>query len=75
MERAGIPTVELVAKEGLALINGTQAMTSVGALAVYDAIGLMKAADIAAAMSFEANRGVEDALDPRSMRFAPMMGR
>ena len=32
MERAGIPTVELVAKEGLALINGTQAMTSVGAL-------------------------------------------
>ena len=65
MERAGIPTVELVAKEGLALINGTQAMTSVGALAVYDAIGLMKAADIAAAMSFEANRGVEDALDPR----------
>lgn len=42
MARAGIPTVELVAKEGLALINGTQAMTSVGALAVYDAIRLMK---------------------------------
>ena len=65
MKRAGIPTIELVAKEGLALINGTQAMTSVGALAVYDAIELMKVADIAAALSFEANRGVLDALDPR----------
>lgn len=65
MKRAGIPTIELVAKEGLALINGTQAMTSVGALAVYDAIELMKVADIAAALSFEANRGVIDALDHR----------
>ena len=65
MERAGIPTVELVAKEGLALINGTQAMTSVGALALFDAIDLLKTADIAAALSFEANRGVIDALDPR----------
>lgn len=65
MELAGIPTVELVAKEGLALINGTQAMTSVGALALYDGIRSMKLADIAAALSFEANRGVEDALDPR----------
>ncbi|MBR2895366.1 MAG: histidine ammonia-lyase [Oscillospiraceae bacterium] len=65
MKRAGIPTIELVAKEGLALINGTQAMTSVGALAVYDAIALVKVADIAAALSFEANRGVIDALDHR----------
>ena len=74
MARAGIPTVELVAKEGLALINGTQAMTSVGALAVYDAIRLMKPADIAAAMSFEANRGVEDALDPRVHAVRPHDG-
>lgn len=74
MARAGIPTVELVAKEGLALINGTQAMTSVGALAVYDAISLMKTADIAAAMSFEANRGVEDALDPRVHAVRPHDG-
>lgn len=74
MARAGIPTVELVAKEGLALINGTQAMTSVGALAVYDAIRLMKTADIAAAMSFEANRGVEDALDPRVHAVRPHDG-
>lgn len=74
MERAGIPTMELVAKEGLALINGTQAMTSVGALAVYDALELMRVADIAAALSFEANRGVEDALDPRVHRVRPHDG-
>lgn len=74
MARAGIPTVELVAKEGLALINGTQAMSSVGALAVYDAIRLMKTADIAAAMSFEANRGVKDALDPRVHAVRPHDG-
>lgn len=74
MERAGIPTVELVAKEGLALINGTQAMTSVGALAVYDALNLMRTAHIAAALSFEANRGVEDALDPRVHAVRPHDG-
>lgn len=74
MARAGIPTVELVAKEGLALINGTQAMTAVGALAVYDALSLLKAADIAAALSFEANRGVEDALDPRVHAVRPHPG-
>lgn len=65
MKRAGIKTVELVAKEGLALINGTQAMTAVGALTLYDALACIKLADIAAALSFEANRGVEDALDAR----------
>lgn len=74
MEQAGIPTIELVAKEGLALINGTQAMTSVGALAVYDAISLMKLANVAAALSFEANRGVLDALDPRVHSIRPHDG-
>jgi len=42
MGRAGVETVELVAKEGLALINGTQIMTAVGALALYDGINLVK---------------------------------
>lgn len=74
MKKAGIETVELVAKEGLALINGTQAMTSVGALAVYDALNLLKVADIAAALSFEANRGVKDALDPRVHAVRPHDG-
>lgn len=74
MKRAGIKTVELVAKEGLALINGTQAMTSVGALALYDALECIKIADIATALSFEANRGVEDALDPRVHAVRPHSG-
>ncbi len=74
MERAGIPTVELVAKEGLALINGTQAMSSAGALALWDGMECMKLADIAAALSFEANRGVIDALDPRVHNVRPHTG-
>lgn len=65
MEKAGIETVELVAKEGLALINGTQVMTSVGAHTVYDAIALSKTADIAAALTVEALNGITDAFDPR----------
>jgi histidine ammonia-lyase len=74
MERAGIPVIELVAKEGLALINGTQAMTSVGALTLYDALELLKVADIAAALSFEANHGVIDALDERVHAIRPHAG-
>ena len=51
MDKAGIPIIKLDAKEGLALINGTQVLTSTGALAVYDAIGLIKLSDITAALS------------------------
>ncbi|MFH1759300.1 MAG: histidine ammonia-lyase [Patescibacteria group bacterium] len=48
---AGIKPVILKEKEGLALINGTQLMAALGALAVYDARRLVKYADIAAAFS------------------------
>ena len=65
MAKACIPTVELVAKEGLALINGTQAMTSAGCLTLFDALELIELANIAAALSFEAHQGVVDALDER----------
>lgn len=65
MEKAGIPLVQLTAKEGLALINGTQVMTAVGALALNDAINLVKISDIAAALSLEALRGITDAYDNR----------
>ena len=74
MDRAGIPVIELSAKEGLALNNGTQAMTSAGSLALYDAICLLKVADIAAALSFEAQNGVVDALDPRVHKVRPHKG-
>jgi len=63
MEKAGISTIELTSKEGLALINGTQVMTAIGALGVYDAVNLMKAADICAALTMEALEGIVDAYD------------
>lgn len=65
MAKAGITTVELTSKEGLALINGTQVMTSIGAHTIYDAINLSKTADIAAALTSEALNGITDAYDPK----------
>lgn len=67
----GLSPVAFAAKEGLALINGTQIMTAVGALVVHDAALLMKAADIAAAMSLEALRGTRTAYDERIGRIRP----
>lgn len=74
MNRAGIDIVELVAKEGLALINGTQVMTAVGTLALYDGINLVKAGDIAASLTMEALRGVKDAYDLRTHNIRPHEG-
>jgi len=63
---AGItPLVDLKAKEGLCLINGTQAMTAIGALTVYDALRLEKIATLGLALSWEALLGITDSLDPR----------
>lgn len=64
-ERAGMTPVVLEAKEGLALINGTQAMTAIGALVVFDAQRLATVADIAGAMSLEALKGTATAFDAR----------
>ena len=63
MMMLGIEPLALQAKEGVALINGTQPMTSVGAFAVYDAMGILRDATIAAAMSLEALRGTRAAFD------------
>lgn len=65
MARAGIPLVELVAKEGLALINGTQILTGIGACVLYDARNLAKLADLAAAMTGEALNSITKAYDPK----------
>jgi histidine ammonia-lyase len=62
---AGLGPVTLGAKEGLALINGTQAMTAVGSLACFDAWKLLRTSELAASLSFQALRGIVDALDPR----------
>lgn len=65
LTQAGIkPLPRLEAKEGLSIINGTQAMTAIGALALYDALRLAKVADIAGALSLEALLGVREAFAP-----------
>ncbi|MHC5550122.1 histidine ammonia-lyase [Carnobacterium maltaromaticum] len=61
MSEANIDTMALASKEGLALINGTQALTACGGLALYDAIRLLKVSDIAGALSLEAHNGIIDA--------------
>ncbi|UCF93059.1 MAG: aromatic amino acid lyase, partial [Desulfobacterales bacterium] len=57
LELCGLKPIQLEAAEGLALVNGTQVMTAIGALAVFDAIRLSKLTDIAAAMSLEVLMG------------------
>ncbi len=71
---AGLEPVTLEAKEGLALINGTTAMTAIAALAVHDAENLAQAADVAGAMSLEAMRGVPQAFDARLHAVRPYAG-
>jgi histidine ammonia-lyase len=74
MEKAGITPVELEAKEGLALINGTQLMTAIGTLALYDAERLVRSAEVAASMSLEALSGISDAFDERIHQMRPHPG-
>src|SRR4051812_18763146 len=57
LARAGLAPVDLGAKEGLALINGTQASAAVAALAVLGAERLARAADLTAALTIDGLRG------------------
>ncbi|MCL2226206.1 MAG: histidine ammonia-lyase [Oscillospiraceae bacterium] len=74
LEGVGLNPLALGGKEGLALINGTQVMTAIAALACHDALCLMKTADIAAAMSLEALQGTRTAFDPRIAMIRPHKG-
>ncbi len=65
LERAQIAPLQLEVKEGLALLNGTQAMGAVGALALYRAERLARLADVAGAMTLEALKGTPVAFDER----------
>ena len=65
MAKAGMPHIELAAKEGLALINGTQIMTAIGCFVVDGAVKLMKTADICAALTGEALLAIKKAYDPK----------
>ena len=74
LKRAGLQPIVLAAKEGLALLNGTQAMTAVGALAVARARRVAQLADLAGAMSLEALMGTPAAFDPRIQQARPHLG-
>lgn len=74
LAKAGIEPLTLEAKEGLALINGTQYMAALGALALIDAQRLATLADIAGAMSLEALKGSQRPFDPRLHQVRPHSG-
>src|SRR5262249_16918396 len=74
LERAQIAPLQLEVKEGLALLNGTQAMGAVGALALHRAERLVRLADVAGAMSLEALRGTPVAFDERIHAARPHPG-
>ena len=74
LRRAGLKPQVLAAKEGLALLNGTQAMNAVGLLALERARRLVRLADVAGAMSLEALRGTPVAFDERIHRARPHAG-
>jgi histidine ammonia-lyase len=74
LRRAAIEPVRLESKEGLALLNGTQALTAVGALALWRATRLAGLADVAGAMTLQALLGTPVAFDPRIHAARPHAG-
>ena len=74
LARAGLKPIRLGAKEGLALINGTQPSTAVLALALAGAEQVARAADIAAALSIDALRGSIHPFEPRIHEARPFRG-
>ncbi len=74
LSKAGLTPLRLEAKEGLSLLNGTQAMLSLGLLALRRVEILLDTADAAGALSLEALKGTPVAFDPRIHRLRPYAG-
>jgi histidine ammonia-lyase len=72
--RAGLNPIVLEAKDGLALLNGTQAMHAVGGLALFRAKRLARVADVAGAMTLEGLMGTPRAFDSRIQQARPHPG-
>jgi histidine ammonia-lyase len=70
----GLPPLELQAKEGLALINGTQATTALGILALLAAEDALEALEAAGAMSLECLMGTPEAFRPEVSQVRPHPG-
>ena len=74
LRRAGLKPRQLEAKEGLALLNGTQAMHAVGGLALLRAKRVAHVGDVSGAMSLEALKGTPAAFDQRLQNARPHPG-
>lgn len=74
LEKAEIEKFDLSYKEGLALINGTSAMTAMGALLIHDGYSVVKAAEIATALSLEVLKASPKPFDERGHQAKPHPG-
>src|ERR1022692_4879750 len=74
LQRAGIEPIVLASKEGISLVNGTQAMLAVGCLELLHAETLAEAADTVCAMTLDGLRGTPRAFDPRLHAARPHPG-
>jgi histidine ammonia-lyase len=74
LRTASLVPVRLKAKEGLALINGTQMMTAIGALMIHDIARLIDFAERSASLSLEALEGLTEPFDKRLHEARPHMG-
>ena len=74
LKKCGLNPLQLKAGEGLALVNGTQVMTAIGGLSIYDAVKLSKMTDIAASMSLEVLMGSKTEFDQRIHHVRPHPG-
>jgi len=74
LKRAGLEAIELHPKEGISLINGTQAMLAVGCLELEAAETLMESAEVVGAMTLDALRGTPRAFDSRIHEARPHPG-
>jgi histidine ammonia-lyase len=74
LEQAGLEAITLHPKEGISLINGTQAMLAIGCLELDAAETLMESAEVVGAMTLDALRGTPRAFDPRIHEARPHPG-
>ena len=74
MKAAGLKPIVMTYKEGLGLINGSQMVTGLSSLLIYDAYRLFKTGQIASSMTIDALKGVMKAFDPRLHAVRPFKG-
>jgi histidine ammonia-lyase len=74
LARAGIEAIELHPKEGISLINGTQAMLAIGCLELEAAESLIESAEVVCALTLDALRGTPRAFDERIQEARPHPG-